>query len=221
MLLPKLDERLQTAYDLFPECRWAADVGCDHGRLPLHLLASGRCERMIVSDISVSALSKGRALVERYGYGEQAIFCAADGLDCLDRPVEAVSILGMGGETIEMILNKGKDRLRGACLILSGHTELDKIRAAVAGIDYHLAEERLCRAAGRLYVVMRAEPGAQPMTEKELWLGPCLIREKQPLWPDYLAWRSRVAETALKAIRPDDPRGETIRRMLTYLREEM
>jgi len=221
MLLPKLDERLQTAYDLFPTCEWAADVGCDHGRLPLHLLAADKAERMIVSDISPQALAKGKELISRWGYGHRAVFCAADGLNCLDRTVEAVSILGMGGETIETILAKGKSRLKGACLILSGHTELEKIRQAVAGIDYHLAEERLCKAAGRLYVVMRAEPGEKPMTEKELWLGPCLIREKQPLWPEYLAWRSRVAETALKAIRPDDPRGESLRRMLTYLREEM
>ena len=221
MLLPKLDERLQTAYDLFPCCRWAADVGCDHGRLPLHMLASGKAEQMIVSDISPMALAKGQELVERYGLGDRAVFCVADGLNCLDRPVEAVSILGMGGETIEMILGNGKQRLQGAALILSGHTELEKIRQAVAEIGYHLAEERLCRAAGRLYVVMRAEAGEKPITEKELWLGPCLIRERQPLWQDYLNWRIRVTQTALNAIRLEDPRGESLRRMLTYLQEEM
>lgn len=221
MLLPKLDERLQTAYDLFPACKWAADIGTDHGRLPLHLLMTEKTKNMIVSDISKQALAKGKALLERHDLGHRAIFAAADGLDCLDRPVEAVSILGMGGETIETILNKGKDRLQGACLILSGHTELEKIRAAVEGIDYHLAEERLCKAAGRLYVVMRAKPGFQKMGEKELWLGPCLMQEKPALWPEYLAWRSRVTQTALNAIRADDPRGESLRRMLTYLREEM
>ncbi|MBQ8537908.1 MAG: tRNA (adenine(22)-N(1))-methyltransferase TrmK, partial [Clostridia bacterium] len=87
MLLPKLDERLQTAYNMFPPCKWGADVGCDHGRLPLHLLACGKAERMIVSDISAPALAKGRALVERYGFGDRAVFCEADGLTCLDRPV--------------------------------------------------------------------------------------------------------------------------------------
>jgi len=87
MLLPKLDERLQTAYDLFPTCEWAADVGCDHGRLPLHLLAADKAERMIVSDISPQALAKGKELISRWG--EDVGLCAA-ALDGETEPAEEI-----------------------------------------------------------------------------------------------------------------------------------
>lgn len=217
MLLPRLDERLQAAYELFPCCRRGADIGTDHGRLPLHLLASGRVEEMILSDISSLALARGRALLERWGLADRAVFRAADGLDCLREPVEAVSILGMGGETIADILAKGFARLEGAELVLSAHTELEKVRQAVAGIGYHLSGEALCRAGGRLYVVMQARLGACAYTEQELWLGPCLMAQRPPLWGEYLAWRLKVTRRALDALGPGDPRGASLQRLRGYL----
>lgn len=220
MLLPKLDERLTAAFEMTPSCQWAADIGTDHGRLPLHLLASGKVENMIVSDISAPALAKGQALLERYGFSNRAVCAVADGLNSLTRPVESVSILGMGGETIAMILKAGYERLGQAALVLSAHTELPRVRQALVEIGYHLVEERLCRAVGRLYVMLRALPGKADYTEKEIWLGPCLITQKPELWPDYLKWRMDVADTALARVKPEDPRGEALRRMRRYLEEE-
>ena len=189
-------------------------------RLPLHLLMKGKAENMIVSDISAPALAKGRALLERYGLSDRAVCMVADGLNSIDRAVDSVSILGMGGETIAMILKAGYQRLQGAALVLSAHTELLRVRQALVDIGYYLDEERLCRASGRLYVMMRALPGDSNYSEKEIWLGPCLMQTRPELWKDYLAWRMGVADTALVRVKPEDPRGEELRRMRRYLQEE-
>lgn len=47
-----LDERLSLACDLYPVCRLAADIGTDHARLPAALLQRGRCQHMVLTDIS-------------------------------------------------------------------------------------------------------------------------------------------------------------------------
>ena len=80
MILPALDQRLATAFALFPHCSLGADIGCDHGRLSLHLLAENRCEKMILTDISPKALQKGKALIEHYHYENSAFFYQGDGL---------------------------------------------------------------------------------------------------------------------------------------------
>ena len=141
-----LDERLSLAIELFPICEIGADIGTDHGLFPCRLLEEGRCQRMILSDISEKALAHAQALVERRGLQDKTALVVANGLDCLTEPVDCVSIMGMGGRTIAEILHAGQARLHGATLVLSAHTDLELARQAVQDIGYHLTQERLCRA---------------------------------------------------------------------------
>ena len=46
-----LDDRLRAVLELVPPGSRVADVGCDHARLTIALLQSGRCERVIASDL--------------------------------------------------------------------------------------------------------------------------------------------------------------------------
>lgn len=224
MNLPKLDDRLQMAADLYPDCEMGADIGSDHGRLPLHLIAMGRCKKMIVSDISAPSLQKAKTLFALHGCSDQAIFRQASGLFALKETVQAVSIMGMGGDTLCGILSEAPQRLSGAALILSPHTDLDKVRGCLPPLGYRITAEKLARAGGRYYVVLKALPGDILYTEKELLLGPCLIREHPTGFDDYLHWRSRVTLTALNAMEKagDNPsRTDPLRRMLQYIKEEL
>ena len=67
MRLPALDERLACAAALFPACEYGADIGADHGRLSCALLASGKCRRMCVADISAESLEKAKRLLRLHG----------------------------------------------------------------------------------------------------------------------------------------------------------
>ena len=192
MLPPQLDERLLTAASLFPACETGADVGADHGRLSCYLLEKDICQRMYVTDISEYSLSKARDLMARHRLTDRVTFAVGDGFLALDAPVQAVAVLGMGGETVESILVNGQERLRGAALILSAQTELMRVRAAVADIGYHLDTEKIARAQGRFYVVMRAVPGEIRYTERELLLGPCLMRGCEKNYPEFVKWRRDV-----------------------------
>lgn len=211
MLLPALDARLRAAYDLVPACDCAADIGADHGRLSCALLGEGRCQRMIVSDVSAPSLRKARRLLETHGLAPRAEFRVADGLLALDHPVDAVCILGMGGRGAADILMRGAEKLRGAWLVLSAHSEAACLRRAVMDIGYAFTRETLARAAGRLYVVMQAGPGQANYTEKQLELGPCVLEGRDPLREEYL--RARAA--AYAAMRGQ---GE---RMLAWTAEEL
>lgn len=195
MRLPALDERLRAVAELFTACDIGADIGADHGRLSCYLLDQRICRRMIVSDISADSLAKARRLLALHGLDDKAEFEVADGLDALAGPVDVAAICGMGGKLVSGILLRGKDRLQNAAFVLSCHTDIPLLRRTIGQIGYHISRETLVRAHNRFYIVMRAEPGCrEPYSEKELYLGPLLMRERPPLWTRYLKWREGVVQ---------------------------
>ena len=196
-----LDERLTLAAALYPACELGADIGTDHGYLPCHLLEAGVCRQMILADVSQKALRRAEAEVVRRGLQTRATLVCADGLDALTERCGCVSIMGMGGETLAGILLRGQEKLQGATLVLSAHTELPLVRRAIVSLGYHLTRETLCRSGGRFYVFCRAEPGPAPMTEEEIRHGSLLFDEHSPLLTDYLRWRLGVAEAKLSGLR--------------------
>lgn len=196
-----LDERLSMVASMYEPCQWGADVGTDHAYLPRYLLNAGVCRNMIAADVSAGALANARATLTRARLLDRAVLTLADGLDAIDRPCGCVSITGMGGDTMADILTRGADRLRGAVLVLSAHTEPPLVRQAVKEIGYHLVREELCRAAGRFYLCWRAEPGAADMTQEDILYGGMLWNTANPQLADYAAWRIRVTQKRLDGLR--------------------
>ena len=197
-----MDERLTLAAGLYTAGEWGADIGSDHGYLPCAVLEQGICDRMIVSDISAQALSHARAALTQRGLSDRAVLTVADGLDALDRPVSTVSVTGMGGKLIASILMKDRERLGSASLVLSAHTDQELVREAVCRLGWHLTAEKLCMAANRFYLIWKAEPGVQTLTDEELQLGTPMLGEENPeLRKRYFLWRQKVEVRKLEGLR--------------------
>lgn len=66
----------------------------------------------------------------------------------------------------------------------------------------HIARERIAFAAGRYYVLLRAEPGREAgMSDYEAHIGPALLRDRPPLFREYLTWRLGVTQRALDGMK--------------------
>ena len=195
-----LDARLSLAYDLCDPCELAADIGTDHAHLPAALLQRGRCRHMVLTDISESALRNARDGMIRFGLTDRIILRRGDGLSPLDEPCGMISVTGMGGRTVRDILLSGKEKLQGASLVLSAHTDLPLIREAVRDIGYHLDREEPCICAGRYYLVLRARPGRKEVSDREIRLGGLLFDSASPQLVPYLARRRSVLEEKLSGL---------------------
>lgn len=190
--IPQLDGRLKTAAELFPACGLGADIGADHGRLSCFLLATGKAGRIVISDISRPSLEKAENLIEKYGLSSRADFCVADGLDALKERVEALAILGMGGGTLSKILLKSPHALQGATMVLSAHTDVPLLRETIYQIGYHIDCERVVHEGKHFYIIMRAVPGKETLSQKEQFIGPCLMTDTSDVYRAYILHRHGV-----------------------------
>ena len=195
-----LDARLSLAYDLYDSCELAADIGTDHAHLPAALLQRGRCQHMILTDLSESALLNARETVIRCHLSARTDLRAGNGLQPLAEPCGMISITGMGGRTVHDILLQGREKLLGASLILSAHTDLPLIREAVCCIGYHLDREEPCFCAGRYYLVLRARPGAGILSPREIRLGGPLFNSFSDQLIPYLIRRRDVLQDKLRGL---------------------
>ncbi|MBO7662514.1 MAG: SAM-dependent methyltransferase [Clostridia bacterium] len=215
-----LDPRLSLAFDLYPECRLAADIGTDHAYLPAALLQRGRCQRMILTDISPSALENARRGIMQSCLSDRVTFALDSGLSPLREPCDAISVTGMGGRTIRQILLSGRDRLMGAVLILSAHTDWPLIREAVMETGYRLDREEPCFDAGRFYLLLRAVPGREELTDQEIRLGKPLFSSASPVLLPFLRRRREVLLCTLNGLRssvhPDEARNALLLEDLAF-----
>lgn len=192
-----LDERLALAASLYEPCEWGADIGTDHAFLPCHLLKQGICQRMIAADVSPGALGHARENLTRANLAGRAEIVLADGLDALTHPCGCVSIMGMGGLNMAEILESGQDRLAGAVLVLSAHTDQLEVRRCLGRIGYRIVQERICRAAGRYYIIWRCEPGTGSLSDEALRYGGLLWEEPADLLISYTQQQIRKLNTML------------------------
>lgn len=195
-----LDARLSVAYDLYDPCELAADIGTDHARLPAALLQRGRCQHMILTDLSSSALQNARDEMIRRRLTDRVVFRAGNGLEPLNEKCGMISVTGMGGRTIKDILLSGQEKLRGASLLLSAHTDLPLIREVVSMIGYHIDCEEPCFCAGRYYLVFRARPGFEQLTAREIRLGCRLFDSTSEMLIPYLSRRRDILEDKLRGL---------------------
>ena len=216
-----ISERLKTALRLYDRCALAADIGTDHALFPSALLRQGICDRMILTDLSEKALANARKEIGLRGLGDRAELRLGDGLAPLREACGMISVLGMGGRTIEEILLRGQDRLRGASLLLSAHSDLDRVRRAVCAVGYRLLSETPCLDGGRFYLLLKAVPGAEALTEQQLRLGVRLFESDSDQLLPYLRHRQGVLLAGLRGLEgardPDGAKIELLREDLRAL----
>ena len=192
----ELDDRLKMLTDLVNVCEVAADVGTDHGFLGAWLLENKRCRKMQFLDISAPSLNKARNLIEDMQLEEKSVFSVGDGLDALTEDAQTVIIAGMGGLTIAGIVERGRERLKGARLVMQPNVAIRELRERLMKAGFRIVDERLTRTGGRWYVGIAAEEGEAEYTDRELLIGPMLLQNKPLRLKEYAQFRINVTQKA-------------------------
>ena len=182
-----LQPRLALLASRVPQGAVLADVGTDHGYIPVCLRQRGVIDRAIASDIGREPLEHARRTAEEYGVGGIDLRLCA-GLDAIaPEECDTVLIAGMGGETILGILEAAPWTHEGVhTLILQPQTKVDLLRCWLCGHGYRFLSETLVRDKEQLYVVFRVRAGTgQELSEADALTG--LLLRSDPLSGEYLS----------------------------------
>lgn len=183
---PVLQPRLRAIADLVPVGSRLADIGTDHGYIPIDLLLSGRISNAIATDIGQLPLNHARHTAQCCGLSEGIDFRLGDGLAPL-APDEAdvIVIAGMGGDNIADILTASPWAREGPLLLLQPMSKAEVLRAFLPEHGYCVEAERLVADKGKLYPILTVRGGTMsPATAADAWGG--FLLQKDPLWGLYL-----------------------------------
>lgn len=151
------NKRLLVAAELLGQTNSVADIGTDHAFLPIHLVKEGIAKKVIACDIAEGPLSVAEANITKYGLLDKIELRLANGLLGLKpNEVEAITILGMGGETIADILQispwvKNPDIM----LILQPMSCDDRLREYLYKEGFEIITEVGVESQNRFYTVMK------------------------------------------------------------------
>lgn len=215
----ELSPRLRSVAELVPEGAVLADIGTDHGFLPVYLLQRDLIRRAVAADLRERPLSKARANAEKYGLTDRMRFCLCDGLSGLGpEDADTIAIAGMGGETIAAILKAAPWTKDGRHrLLLQPMTSVYDLRDYLSENGYIIRKEYLNREDRRLYITMEVEAGEMPAySEGEKWAGRQWPGMDSPLRGAYLAEQleraRRALEGAERGVRTEDQERQTLLR---------
>lgn len=97
--------RLSLCAEMVREGSRLADIGTDHGYLPIALCQSGKTPSAVASDIRPLPLQSARDNIAKYNLSDKITTRLSDGLEKLHPDeVDDIVIAGMGGELIRDIL---------------------------------------------------------------------------------------------------------------------
>ena len=100
-MIINLSERLSAAASLVKGGGILADIGTDHGYLPIYLIQSGKIEKAIAADIGKMPLENARKSVVQYELADKIELRLSDGLNSFrENEVDEIVFAGMGGTLI-------------------------------------------------------------------------------------------------------------------------
>ena len=195
-----LQPRLQLLADMVPAGSRLADVGTDHGYLPVYLLQRGRISRAIASDIVDGPLQHARQTAAEYEV-DGIDFRLCPGLDAIaPHEADTVVIAGMGGETIQAILTAAPWTADGShLLLLQPMTKVEYLRKWLVDNGYAFTEERLVWDKDHLYPVFAVRGGTQPPLTAAQQYGGVLL-DGDPLYGAYLDERIGKLQKAVEGL---------------------
>ena len=189
-----LSIRLEAILSMLEKTDCLADIGCDHGFLPIEALRRGLCARAIACDLREGPLERAREHVQEAGLEERIDLRISNGLSALKKgEASTVVIAGMGGQLTCRILSEGMPVVEKLSqLVLSPQRDAEALRGCLDENGYRIEAERFIREDGKFYQIIRAakrENGRseRPLAPEELRYGPLLLSEGDPGMTTYIS----------------------------------
>lgn len=219
----ELSLRLHAVAGLVTPGNRLADVGTDHGYIPIFLVREGKVPCAIAMDVNKGPLQQAMEHISREGLENRITTRLSDGMKKLQPgEVDTVVIAGMGGALTIRILEDSMEVLESLKeLILQPQSEIAKVRRWLEEHGFWIADEDMVLEDGKYYPMMRVakakcleetkgieilvsgtdDTERNSMSDREALYGPVLLRKKHPCLKEFLQWERGIKEKVLEQLK--------------------
>ena len=218
----ELSKRLQAVADLVDDGLIVADIGTDHGYIPIYLVKEQKCRKAFAMDVNEGPLLRAKEHIAEHGLSHLIEVRQSDGVKALaPGEAECVVVAGMGGALTIKIMEEGKEIFRDLkAFVLQPQSELEKVRQYLYENNYHVVREDIVLEDGKFYPMMKVVNGqTSEYDSKELRYGKELLRQKHPVLKQLLEKEQQTKETILSHLNPDS--GEHVQNRIDELKREI
>ena len=189
----KLSKRLSSVAQLVGKNMRLADVGTDHGYIPIYLIQAGEIAHGIAMDVNRGPLLRAQEHIRNEKLETYIDTRLSDGLSTLiPGEVDSVVIAGMGGNLMMRILREGEAVVNQLTeLILQPQSEVEEVRRFLKTAGWSIVAEDIVEEDGKYYFPMKAQPildhqNSSAYSEADYRYGRLLIKAKHPVLLEYL-----------------------------------
>ncbi|MDD6631876.1 MAG: class I SAM-dependent methyltransferase [Agathobacter sp.] len=227
----KLSKRMKAAASMVTSGNVLADIGTDHGYVPIALVQRNRVPSAIAMDINKGPLDRAREHIAMCNLQDKIETRLSDGTKALAvGEAESILIAGMGGELVIHILREGEAVCHSAKeLVLQPQSDVHKVRAYLRDNGYAIVDEDMIYEDGKYYPMMRAVPAEEnkawnrlkpdAVTVCDLY-GPILLKCGNPVLRKYLVKQHRKLLEILDNLHKR-PESESIEKRISEIEREI
>ncbi len=192
------------------------DVGTDHAYLPIEAIKQGYINHALAIDNKPGPLDFAKQNIEATQMTPFITPILSSGIEALNDSVNAVVIAGMGGKTIFDILHQ-KDYQNVERFVLQPNNQPQNVRQLTQQNDLKIRDEIIIEDQNIPYIIIVLERGKQTLTDKEIALGPLLLKSKSRLYYQVLKEEHQFLSHLIKQI--PEPAAVPIRNKIALLEE--
>ncbi|AXU27482.1 TPA: tRNA (adenine(22)-N(1))-methyltransferase TrmK [Clostridioides difficile] len=209
----KLTDRLLKIASLVSDGKKIADIGTDHGYIPVYLLKEGRIPFAVLADVNKGPLDNAHKEVIQNNLLDKVDLRLGSGIEILEiGEVEEVIIAGMGGILISELLEAKKEVAHNVeKLILQPMQAQEELRYYLLNNGYEILEEVLVREDFRIYEIIVAKyTGKNTIIEDEIYyeVGIKLLENKDSLFNDFIEKKIKTYSSIVNKL--EGKNGEAI-----------
>ena len=187
----KLTNRLLKIASLVTPNKRLADIGTDHGYIPVYLLNKKIINFAILADINRGPLENARKEVNRNKLEDKVSLRLGSGIEVLKKgEVDEIIIAGMGGILIGELLEANKEVAHEAeKLILQPMQAQEELRKYLLNNGYEILDECLEKEDFRLYeIIVTKYTGKNTEVEDDIYyeVGKKLLENKDELLNEFI-----------------------------------
>lgn len=170
----KLDKRLNCIASMVNQGDIVADIGTDHGYLPIYLCTNNISPFAYACDIAEMPLKKAQENIEKYHLENKIKTLLTDGIKELPDNIHTILIAGMGGHLIAKII----ENCNYNTLILQPNLHAEVVRNALVNNGYKIIDEKIIKIHHKFYEIIKAIKGEGNYSFFDIKYGPCNLKEK-------------------------------------------